>query len=273
MDFEKLLFLSVLLLYSLGAFGILLGTLARRPALKRVAHILTLCAFALQSLSLFMVFVAVGPSGLSMGYYMQFLAWCLILLYLAAWRWFRLPFLGLTAAPLALLLYIFSMRLAGVRDILPEHLSGLFFGLHIWSLYISLGLLALAFGAGLLFLYTEGRIKKKAPLAGFTRDMPAISTYDKVNRAAVIGGFPLFTLGLIAGFVWAPMGQRMAESPKVFFSLFVWFLFAVLFYQRTALGMRGRKAAIMVIAIFGIAVLSAGLDWAVNGHHSHMLMP
>lgn len=272
MDFSKLLFIGALLFYSFGAFGILLGTLARRPAVKRASHLMTLCGFGLQSLLLLMAFLGQGPAELSAAWYMQLMAWCLIALYLAAWRWFRLPFLGLTAAPLSLTLYVLSLRFAGLRDILPEHLTGLFFGLHIWSLYISLGLLAMAFGAGLLFLYTEGRLKKKAPLAGFTRDMPAISTYDKVNMAAVVGGFPLFTLGLMSGFIWAPMAQRVVENPKVLLSLFIWFLFAILFYQRTALGMRGKKTAIMAIAIFAIAAFSAVLDWAVS-HHSQTLMP
>lgn len=272
MNYEKLFFICIFPLYFLGAFGILLGTLTRRPALKRIAHILTLCAFALQSLALLMAFLAVGASGLSMGHHLQFLSWCLILLYLAAWSWFKLPFLGMTAAPLALLVYTLSIHTTGVRDILPDHFSGLFFGLHIWSLYISLGLLTMAFGAGLLFIYTEGKIKKKAPLAQFTKDMPAISTYDKVNKIAVVGGFPFFTLGLISGFVWAPMGQRIFENPKVLISVCIWFLFAFLFYQRTVLGMRGKKAALMVIAIFAVAAASAGLDWAMN-HHSQTFLP
>jgi ABC-type uncharacterized transport system permease subunit len=272
MDFEKTLFIAIIFLYSFGAFGILIGTLARRPAFKRAANATTLLAFGLQSLSLLTAFVSSGPAGLSMAYYMQFLAWCLILVYLVTWRWLRYPFLGMTAAPLALLLYILSARLGGLREILPEHLSGLFFGLHIWSLYISLGLLAMSFGAGLLFVYTEGRIKKKAPLAEFTRDLPAISTYDKVNQMAVVAGFPLYTLGLMSGFIWAPMARNIVESPKVFFSLFIWFLYALLFYQRTALGYRGRKTAVMAIVIFAVSVISIGLDYTVS-HHSQVFMP
>ena len=161
MDFEKILTLGVVFAYSIGTFGILLGTLAMRRPLKTAANILTLAGFFLHSLSLLLIFLSSGMEGFSSGYYPRLLAWCLIFLYLGAWRWLRLPFLGLTAAPLALLLYILSMRLSGGQNLLPEHLSGLFFGLHIWSLYLSLGLLAMAFGAGLLFLPLEGRLKKR----------------------------------------------------------------------------------------------------------------
>lgn len=272
MDVEKLLSFSVILLYSLGTFGILLGTLAMRRTLKRAANMLTLAGFILHSASLIHSFFLLGMDGLYSGYFMQLLAWCIILFYLAAWRWLRVPFLGLTAAPLALLLYCISMRLSGGENLLPEHLSGLFFGLHIWSLYLSLGLLAMAFTAGLLFLYLEGTLKKKSRPAEFTQDMPSISTLDKVNMAAVIVGFPLYTLGLMSGFIWAPLARNVVENPKVLLSLFVWFLYALLFYQRTALRYRGRKTARMAIIIFGISALSFGVDYALF-HHSSRLLP
>lgn len=272
MEFERLLSIAIIFLYSLGAFGILLGTLAMRRSIKKAAIVLTLVGFAVHTLAGATIFFSRSFAELSAGYYMQMLAWCLILLYLLAWRWLRYPFLGMTAAPLALVLYIRSVHLSQWQDLLPQHLSGLFFGLHIWSLYLSIGLLAMAFGAGLLFAYTEKRLKKKIPLAEFTRDMPSLATYDKVNMVAVIAGFPLYTLGLMSGFIWAPMTQRVVENPKVLLSLFVWFLYALLFYQRTALGYRGRKTAFMAIVIFTISALSFGIDYTVS-HHSMQLLP
>lgn len=272
MDFEKLLSFSVIFLYSFGTFGILLGTLAMRRPLKNAANMLALAGFFLHSLSLANLFLTSGMDNLSTGHFMQLLAWCLILLYLAAWRWLRLPFLGLTAAPLALLLYCISMRLVADGSLLPEHLSGLFFGLHIWALYLSLGLLAMAFGSGLLFIYSERKLKKKTRPADFTQDMPSLAALDKVNMIAVIVGFPLYTLGLMSGFIWAPMAMQIVENPKTLLSLFVWFLYALLFYQRTALRYRGRKTALMAIAIFGISALSFGIDYTFF-HHSSRLLP
>jgi ABC-type uncharacterized transport system permease subunit len=267
MDYDRLLSLGVILLYSLGAFGILMGALSMRPSLRKAAGRMTLAGFALHSVSLLYAFAGVGHDALPASLNIRFLAWCIIVLYLAALRKPRGPFLGMTAAPLALLLYILSMRLAGVKNILPDHLSGLFFGLHIWSLYLSLGLLVMAFGAGLFFLYAESRLKKKKAPARFTLDMPSLDGCDRINRAAVTAGFPLFTLGLMAGFVWAPVLGTAAVNPKVLLSLFIWFLYALLFYQRAALGYRGRKTAVMAIAIFAVSVLSLLADLLLS-HHS-----
>ena len=148
MDFEHILSLSVIACYSLGALGILLGTLALNRPLKTIANRVTLAGFALHTIAAVAMLVTHPFAELSMGYYLQLMAWSIIFLYICAWGWLRLPFLGLTAAPLALLLYALSMRLSSAKSLLPEHLSGLFFTLHIWSLYLSLGLLAMAFGAG-----------------------------------------------------------------------------------------------------------------------------
>lgn len=272
MDIEKLLIVAIIFAYSFGAFGILLGTLSMRRAIKDTANKIAVAGACLHTVYLALALSSQGFDDLSAAVFMQLLAWFIIVLYLVAWRWLRLPFLGLTAAPLALLLFILSLRFSNVQGILPENFSGLFMGLHIWALYISIGLLAMAFGAGVLFVYTESKLKKKMPLAEFTRDMPSLSTYDKVNKIAVLAGFPLFTLGVISGFIWAPIAKDAVGSPKVLISLFIWLLYALLFYQRTALRYRGRKTAVMAITIFLISLCSILIDYALL-HHSSQLLP
>ena len=272
MDFEKILTLAVIFLYSLGTLGIFLGTLSLSRTIRQVANRVTLAGFALHTIAVVSMLAAHGFTALPFSSYMQLMAWSLVLLYISAWGWLRLSFLGLTAAPLALLLYVLSMRFSNTHSLLPEHLSGLFFTLHVWSLYFSLGLLAMAFGAGLLFVYMEGKLKKKLPMAEFTRDLPSLSACDKVNRFAVVAGFPLYTLGLMSGFIWAPMAKAIVENPKVLLSLFIWFLYALLFYQRTAMRFRGRKTAVMAIVIFGVSALSFGIDYTMS-HHSIQMLP
>lgn len=272
MNLDNALTAAVIFLYSLGALGILLGTLSGRRLVQKIANRLTLAGFAVHTISAVVIFFAESWEALSTGYYLQLLAWCLVFFYIVAWRWLRYPFLGLTAAPLALLLYVLSLRVSSVQNLLPSHLSGLFFGLHIWSLYLSLGLLAMAFGAGLLFIYMERGLKKKTPMAEFTRDMPSLATCDKVNMAAVVVGFPLYTLGLMSGFIWAPLTQTVVANPKAILSLILWFLYAILFYQRAALGYRGRKTALLAVFIFTVSALSALFDLTMS-HHSSQFLP
>ncbi len=270
MTFERLLTICVIVLYSLGALGIFLGTLSMRWRVKVLANRITVGGFVLHTLLCASMFGTHSLEELSAGYFMQMLAWCVLFVYLVAWWWLRLSFLSMTAAPLALLLFIFSIHKTQLHNVLPEHFAGLFIGLHLWSLFLSMGLLALAFGAGIIFIYMEHKIKAKMPLGDFVRDMPALSTFDKINQIAVIAGFPLYTLGVMAGFIWVPMVLVTVENPKVILSLVIWGLYALLFYQRTALGFRGRRTAFMAIVIFLISVVSIAVDYSIS-HHSQML--
>ena len=272
MSFESILTLLVILSYSFATLGIFMGTLAMRRKVKVAANWFTFAGFGLHTLAVLVTLVTHPFAELSAGYFMQLLSWLLIFLYLGAWRFLRLPFLALTAAPLALLLFVLSLRLSNVTSVLPEHWAVLFFGLHVLSLFISLGLLAMAFGSGLLFVYMERKIKTKTPLADFTKGLPGLSIYDKVNKIAVVVGFPLYTLGLMSSFIWLPLSQHQLENPKVLLSLFTWLLYALLFYQRMALGYQGRKTAVMAIVIFSISALSLTLDFFLS-HHSTLLQP
>ena len=268
MTFEIYLAAGVILCYSLGTLGQFLGMLSKRPAVRSIANGLTLLGFALHSIITVSVFAGHSLEELSSAYFLQLFAWCIILAYIGAWLLLRVRILSLTAAPLALVLCIISLQSAPNTGMsLPSDLSGLFFTLHISALFASGGLLALAFGAGLLFVYMDKKLKQKAPITDYTRDMPSLSTFDTVNRYAVILGFPLYTLGLMAGFIWAPIFAQAIENPKVLLSLFIWALYALLFYQRLALGYRGRKTAVMAILIFAVSALSFGIDYTV-AHHS-----
>ncbi len=271
MSVESILTVGVVALYSTATLAAFLGTLSARRQMKMAANWLTLAGFALHT-----VLSLVSPIGksyeeLTAGYFVQLFAWCVILAYLFAWRVLRLPFLSITAAPLALLLFFLSAGLGNVRDVLPPHLAGLFIWLHLTSLFLSMGLMAMAFGAGIFFLYVESKLKGKAPLGVISRDMPALSTCDKVNRVAVTVGFPLFTLGIMAGFIWSPLFFSAVESPKVISSLLLWFLYAFLFHQRLALGRQGRKTAVLAVLLFSLAALFFGFDFLLFPHHGQTL--
>lgn len=270
MTFEHILTILVTFLYFLATLASFLGALSMRRPVRIVANWLTLAGFCVNTLLIISTFMLHSLEELSAAYYLLFLSWCILLLYLAAWSFFKFSFITLTAAPLALILSVLSTRYAGIPLYLPEHLGILFFGLHISSLFISLGLLALASGTGVLFLYVMHKLKKKAPLGEFIRDQPALTTFDKVNHFAVIIGFPLYSLGLLSGYIWATM-PRSNVIPKTAFSMVIWFLYALLFYQRMALGLRGKKTALLAILIFVLWSISLIIDFSMPIHHSQIL--
>lgn len=261
--------------YAVGSLGTFIGLPLHKPKIQVFGRVFTWAAFALHTLLIGMIVLDQNGDELSRGYFVQLLAWTILFTYYVGWRILKSDFLGMTAAPLGLLLLILSYKVDQSNIELPAQLKELFLVLHIGPLFASLALLTLAAGAALLFLHMDRKIKAKTRLSDFDRGLPALGAYDRVNNLAVIVGFPLYTIGVVAGFIWAPIAWGREASifgtwdPKEIFSLFEWFLYAAIFYLRVLRGWRGRKAALMILAIFGVSLFSfLVVNTFMPTHHS-----
>lgn len=259
MVFPSLFKLLIICLYLLGTASFLLGMGLRKDKLKSLAGGFAIAGFLIHSFQLLMMLVSLKKTILlAGGFYLSAMAWILILTYLIMWLRLKSMFLALTALPLALLLFVSSLAVGGATIAIPPYWTVLFFGLHIGTLLVTMVLLALAFASALAFLRLNNKIKTKAALSDLGEGTQSLSIFDKVNNWAVSFGFPLFTLGIFSGFVWNWLDPQKAFAwgAMNIISIAVWFLYAVLFYQRLIIGWRGRKPAIMIIYIFALMVVS-----------------
>ena len=129
----------------------------------------------------------------------------------------------------------------------------------------------LAFAAGALFLFMEGRIKSKQSVKGFWQDMPALSMLDRINALTVLTAFPLYTLGIVSGLVWAKpvFGGVVTGDPKEVVSIVIWALLSVLFNNRVTKGWRGRKPAQLAVFIFILCLFSiVVVNTFMETHHA-----
>ncbi len=252
MGLFEVLHIFIIALYALGTLLFLTGVGTDNDRLKKTAILLAVTGFTLNTVDLSMVLLRDTAALYAGTFYFNILAWCVMAVYFFLWWRLRLEFLAITALPLALLLFVSSLALGGIRVIMPPELTALFFGLHIGSLVLTLGVLIMAFGAGVAFIHYNRKLKTKAGLTSMGKDVPSLDKFDTVNRWAVMFGFPLYTLGLFSTFFWywiAPDKQFAWDVMKIG-SFAVWFLFAFLFHQRMVLGWRGRKPAILAIWVF-----------------------
>ncbi|WP_027183336.1 cytochrome C assembly family protein [Desulfovibrio inopinatus] len=272
MTFANVLSIAVIALYLLGAGMLFVGVLKESSTAKKLAYCLTGSGFFCHTTLLVVTLFAGRAEVLAQSnFYISLLAWSVVLIYFVIWWKLRLQFLGLGAAPLALTLYLSAYATTGVRVSLPAYLSGLFFGLHIGTLFIAISLLTMACAAGVMYLYLERKIKTKEKLAGFAKALPSLSAIDRANQWAVVVGFPLYTLGLVTGFIWAGLTWNKVFSwdPKEVVAVIIWLLFAFLFHQRTMLGWQGRKTAWLAIWVFALTFLSMlGINFLLPTHHS-----
>jgi len=129
--------------------------------------------------------------------------------------------------------------------------------------------LALACGAGLLYLLQEHAIKSKHRGFFFKR-LPSLELLDHTGYACIVTGFTMLTFGLITGLIYAKSvwGRFWSWDPKEVWSGITWLLYAALLHQRLTFGWRGRRAAIMAIIGFAVILFTfLGVNFLLKGHH------
>lgn len=245
------------------------GMLLRRSLWSNAGCWLSLAAFFCQTLALVLGFHK--STGFSLGACLQLLAWFFLLCGIAAWWRLRQDAIILFASPFGLILFLMSASSLHIGINVPRALSTPFYALHIGALFLSMGLLALAFIAGIIFVFLEKRIKSRKSMRGFWEDMPALSILDRINSVCVNLSFPLYTTGIIAGLFWAKpiYGAAFSGDPKEICSLVVWLTLAALFHNRLAKGWKGRKPALLAVVIFLLSIFSIlAINFFMPTHHA-----
>ncbi|WP_045215829.1 cytochrome c biogenesis protein CcsA [Desulfonatronovibrio magnus] len=268
----RILDFFIALLYLTGALSFLLGLIYSRKKTQDWAVIVTAAGFGLHTLDLVLKYaLGLGQVLTHNQFYISLLAWCFLLCYFFVWWKLKLKFLSITAAPLALLIFTGSLAISPTTLPVPGLLQGLWFSLHIGSLFMSMALLAMAFGAGISYLYLDRKIKTKTKLSSVSKDIPSLQSFDKANHIAVIAGFPLYTVGVLSGFIWAAFTWKtiFTWDPKEIITMVIWFVFAWLFHRRISGAWRGKRTAQMAIIIFILSLASfVGINFFTETHHS-----
>ncbi|MGA6993256.1 MAG: c-type cytochrome biogenesis protein CcsB, partial [Candidatus Deferrimicrobiaceae bacterium] len=184
---------------------------------------------------------------------------------------YNLRALGSFVAPLAFTFSIFAAFLPGEVAGLAPALNSYWLPIHVLLLFVGDAVFAVAFGAGIMYLLQEKQVKRKKMGAIFKR-LPSLDVLDEVNYRCLTIGFPLLTMGIITGSIWAEYawGSYWSWDPKETWSLITWLLYAALLHGRLTVGWRGRKAAILAIVGFGAVLFTfLGVNLLLPGLHSY----
>jgi ABC-type transport system involved in cytochrome c biogenesis permease subunit len=100
------------------------------------------------------------------------------------------------------------------------------------------------------------------------RRLPSLETLDNLNYHSLAWGFPLLTLGILTGAIWAEYawGQFWIWEPRPVLSLLTWILYALLLHYRSV-GWRGRRAATLTIVCFAVLLVSFLSVRVLPGRH------
>jgi cytochrome c-type biogenesis protein CcsB len=97
-------------------------------------------------------------------------------------------------------------------------------------------------------------------------------TLDNISYRIIGLGFPLLTIGIIAGGVWAneAWGSYWSWDPKETWALILWLVFAAYLHSRITKGWQGRKPAILAAVGFVVVwICYLGVNLLGKGLHSY----
>ncbi|GFE70585.1 hypothetical protein CFPU101_31950 [Chroococcus sp. FPU101] len=97
-------------------------------------------------------------------------------------------------------------------------------------------------------------------------------TLDNISYRIIGLGFPLLTIGIIAGAVWAneAWGSYWSWDPKETWAFITWLVFAAYLHSRITRGWQGRKPAILAASGFVVVwVCYLGVNLLGKGLHSY----
>jgi cytochrome c-type biogenesis protein CcsB len=197
-------------------------------------------------------------------------SWGLMLAGLLVNARLKIMILGALTGPLCALLMLAAAVLPAPESPPSKLLTSLWVAVHVISLLLGYGLLALTFLGGLLYLLQDRLIRAKNLGAAFKR-LPSLSRLDQLNHKALVGGFTLLTVGLVTGAIYAQMtlGSYWRWDPKEVWALITWLLYAALLHTRLVGGWGGRRAAWLAVASFAALLFTfMGVGLLFPGYHS-----
>lgn len=267
------LFMLILFVYVLATAAYVAHFLTQEKNAQIIARILLIGAGALHVAYLVWRYIAAGHTPLTNNHEaVSFFALAMTIGFLTFRWWYQVKNFGAFVTPLLtalMLIAAFSSR--NIHE-LPPALQSKWLPVHASIALMANGFLALSFCGGIMYLIQEREIKRKRFGLFYSR-LPSLEALDSLNHHCLAVGFPLLTLGIITGSLWAKQawGAYWQWDPKETWSLITWFVYAALLHQRLTVGWRGRRAAIMAIAGFSAAMFTLwGVTYLLGGIHSYV---
>jgi cytochrome c-type biogenesis protein CcsB len=270
-----LLYKVTLLCYFVATILYLVDVIARREQAGKAGRWVLVAGFLLHCATILLRYVQTGhPPVVNLPESLSFFALLIVGIFLLFDLKYRLTILGAFSCPLAL-----AMMIVGAATIAPEPtinplLDSWWFPVHVTLAFLGYAVFAFSFIAGLMYLLQERMLKSKK-FSGLYFRLPSLETLDHINYQCLSFGFPLMTMGIITGAMWAnsAWGGYWRWDPKETWALITWFLYAALLHGRLTVGWRGRRAAIFAIIGFLCLLFSfLGVNFLLSDVHSFKVM-
>ncbi|WP_277063432.1 cytochrome c biogenesis protein CcsA [Schaalia cardiffensis] len=187
----------------------------------------------------------------------------ILIAYLVAEWSFRVRTLSLVALPVAIALLVYANSLdMAIKPLVPALKNNLMLTLHVLFAILAYGAACVSFAAALLYLlHPYLRI----------RALPARDVLDAIGYKAGAVTFPLLTMMIVLGSVWAKTawGSYWNWDPKETAALVTWLIYAGYLHARVTRGWQGARSAWLLILGFAAVLFAYFGNHFFGGLHSY----
>ncbi|MBI5056469.1 MAG: c-type cytochrome biogenesis protein CcsB [Nitrospirae bacterium] len=273
METNVLLFELALTFYFIATISGIIEIFRGKKNTSKVTLYLSMAGFAFHTANIAIRYVEGGHVPVTnMHEATSFFSWCVLVLFFFHEFKYKLGLLSSFIMPIVFLLMfsasIFPREIKALSPVLQSY----WFGIHVVFAFLGDASFAMACGIGIMYLIQERNVKSKH-LSMLFQKLPSLQTLDEINYHLVTLGFPLLTLSMITGVIWAnsAWGTYWRWDPKEVWSLITWLVYALVLHLRLTSGWRGKKAAILSIIGFAIVIFAFfGVSIILKGRHVFM---
>jgi len=244
---------------ALATMGYLLSLLVKKVMLAKASTWILAAGFLFLTLNLLAAAIySSGWDNFGSRHFLSLYAWAIAGIYLGLQFSTKTRLLGAFIAPFILLFVIAAVGQESDKNLVPPQWQGWITAFHLVLAIAGEALFVLASSAGAMFMIQNNLLKHKKP-GKMGRLLPSLGDLDRINHLGLLWGFPLLTLGMIGGAVYAAFfwGNMWVSDPKVVWSFAVWVIYGFLLHQRLAIGWKGFRMAAWSCAVFAVFLLSA----------------
>ena len=239
-------------LYSVGLLHSVLTVLKKKHTIFKPALVAVIVGFACHAASIVLRGMEVHSLPITQTYEaFSFYGALTALGFLVAYAKYRIAPLSVFVFPLIFIMTFVANLSYDQSSSVPVMLRSKWIYIHIPLVFLGFTALFLAFAAAVMYLLQARELKSKHATM-FHNRLPSLEVCDDLAYKSLAIGFPLITLGIVSGALWAQAvwGSTWPKDIKVMLSFVTWFVYLVLIHYRLIAGWRGKKAAYLAIVGF-----------------------
>jgi cytochrome c-type biogenesis protein CcsB len=268
-----LFFELALAFYFLATISGIIEIFRGKKTTSKVALYLSVAGFILHTINIALRYIDGGHIPVtSMHEAASFFSWCILILFFFHEFRYKLGLLSSFIMPIVFLLMFSSAIFPREIKALSPVLQSYWFGIHVIFAFLGNAAFAMACSIGIMYILQERYVKSKH-LGGLFQKLPSLQVLDEINYHLITLGFPLLTLAMITGVIWAnaAWGSYWRWDPKEVWSLITWMIYALVLHLRLTVGWRGKKAAILSVVGFIVVIFAFfGVTLLLKGRHVFM---